>query len=35
VLQSREATLTDADADTNIAAIVASLRERCDAEIRT
>jgi phenylalanyl-tRNA synthetase beta chain len=34
VLQRPDATLTDADADRHIAAIVASLRERCDAKVR-
>jgi phenylalanyl-tRNA synthetase beta chain len=34
VLQRGDATLTDADADKHIAAILASLRERCGARIR-
>jgi phenylalanyl-tRNA synthetase beta chain len=34
VLQRSDATLTDADADAHVAAIVASLRERCDARVR-
>ncbi|MGH7729594.1 MAG: phenylalanine--tRNA ligase beta subunit-related protein, partial [Vulcanimicrobiaceae bacterium] len=35
VLQRPDATLTDADADAAIAAILAALRERCGAELRT
>jgi phenylalanyl-tRNA synthetase beta chain len=34
VLQRSDATLTDAEADAHIAAILASLRERCGARIR-
>jgi phenylalanyl-tRNA synthetase beta chain len=34
VLQRYDATLTDADADAHIAAVLASLRERCGAQIR-
>jgi phenylalanyl-tRNA synthetase beta chain len=34
VLQSHEATLTDGEAETQMKAVVASLRERCDAQIR-
>jgi phenylalanyl-tRNA synthetase beta chain len=34
VLQRSDATLTDADADKHVAAILASLRERCGARIR-
>jgi phenylalanyl-tRNA synthetase beta chain len=34
VLQSHDATLTDGDAETQMKAVVASLRERCDAQIR-
>jgi len=34
VLQRRDATLTDAEADKHVAAILASLRERCGARIR-
>jgi phenylalanyl-tRNA synthetase beta chain len=34
VLQRSDATLTDADADAHIAAVLASLRERCGAQIR-
>jgi phenylalanyl-tRNA synthetase beta chain len=33
-LQRNDATLTDAEADKHIAAILASLRERCGARIR-
>ncbi len=34
VLQSHEATLTDGEAETQMQSVVASLRERCDAQIR-
>ncbi len=34
VLQRRDATLTDAEAERHVAAILASLRERCGAKIR-
>jgi phenylalanyl-tRNA synthetase beta chain len=34
VLQRADATLTDAEADTHVAAILAALRERCGARIR-
>jgi phenylalanyl-tRNA synthetase beta subunit len=33
-LQSHEATLTDGEAEAQMRAVVASLRERCDAQIR-
>ena len=35
VLQRKDATLTDADAEARVRAILASLAERCDARIRT
>ena len=35
VLQRDDTTMTDADADGHLAAIVASLKERCDAIVRT